>query len=269
MHCVAANLGLAQPWTFCPKSRGDVEALSCPFSSILKPALKDELNALTITKAWRVDNHQQSLEAYDQASALMPSLIPGGGANQFSYTALCCEGEPLVSLTARRTRQYPSDFGRASTYVETIDRAELVGPSVRLLRALKMHGLVEIEYKRDPRDGALKLLDVNPRVWGWQSLCGRAGVDYPYLLWLLANDRPLPRVKPIIGVRCVRLSTDLPNALRDATRSRSNPVAYLRTFIGGSVEESVFALDDLWPALLELPLIFGAAGRRLLMERPV
>src|SRR5204863_124565 len=33
--------------------------------------------------------------------------------------------------------------------------------------------------------GRYKLLDINPRVWGWHTLCGRAGVDFPYLLWQL------------------------------------------------------------------------------------
>ena len=66
---------------------------------------------------------------------MVQELVPGGGEAQFSYAALCRDGEPLAALTARRTRQYPADFGRASTYVETVEVPEVVEPSLRLLRA--------------------------------------------------------------------------------------------------------------------------------------
>ena len=44
------------------------------------------------------------------------------------------------------------------------------------IAAMRFTGLVESEFKRDERTGENRLLDVNPRPWGWQSLCGRAGV---------------------------------------------------------------------------------------------
>ena len=40
------------------------------------------------------------------------------------------------------------------------------------------YGLVEIEYKLDPRDGVCRLLDVNGRAWGYHTLGPRAGVDF-------------------------------------------------------------------------------------------
>ncbi|PYT21377.1 MAG: hypothetical protein DMG57_38840 [Acidobacteria bacterium] len=58
--------------------------------------------------------------------------------------------------------------------------------------AMRFTGLVEIEFKRDSRDGKFKVLDMNPRVWGWHTLCGRAGVDFPYLTWLLVRGEPVP-----------------------------------------------------------------------------
>ena len=75
-------------------------------------------------------------------------------------------------MTVRRRRQHPSDFGRASTFVETIELPEIEEPSCRFLAAIGYYGLVELEYKRDPRDGVCKLLDVNARTWGYHSLGG-------------------------------------------------------------------------------------------------
>src|SRR5205823_3111219 len=137
-------------------------------------------------------------ERFAEAAALLdPQLlmiqefVPDGGG-QLSYAALCDRGRPLASVTARRTRQYPVDLGRASTYVETIDAPEVAELSERFLAEIEFDGLVEVEFKRDPRDGDLKLLDVNPRVWGWHSVCQRAGVDFPYLAYKLARSEPVP-----------------------------------------------------------------------------
>src|SRR5262249_51854285 len=158
----------------------------------LKPAYRNSFNRFTAAKAWRIDDEGQLLAKFDEASSLVDpgslmiqELIPGNGESQLSYTALCRDGLPIASLTAKRARQIPMDFGRASTFVETVEDPETSAAAARLLKALAYAGIVEVEFKRDPRDGKLKLLDINPRVWGWQSLCGAAGVDYPYLLWLL------------------------------------------------------------------------------------
>ena len=276
MHRLATKLGVAQPWTFCPDNIDQLSSMDCPFPVILKPALKDVSNSFTTAKAWRVDDRKTLIRAYKEAAAVMPAdllmvqeVIPGGGENQFSYTTLCLDGKPLVHLTAKRRRQYPMDFGRASTYVETIDEPGLVEPSVRLLDALKLSGLVEIEYKRDPRDGSFKLLDINPRVWGWHTLCRRAGVDYPYLLWLLLNEKPLPEVEAHAGVRWVRLSSDLPNALKGMLRGRISPFEYVRSFFGGPLEEAVMAKDDVWPGIVEFPLLVDTAAKRLLSRRKI
>ena len=61
----------------------------------------------------------------DPGVIMIQELIPGGGEEQFSYAALCLDGRPLAGLVARRTRQYPMDFGRSSTFVETVDEKQL------------------------------------------------------------------------------------------------------------------------------------------------
>jgi D-aspartate ligase len=267
---LGASLGLDVPWTLYPRDRQDLEAADVTFPLLLKPAVKEGFNRLTAAKVWKVDDRGALLARYDEACSLVApdvlmvqELIPGGGEAQFSYAALCRDGRPLASLVARRTRQYPPDFGRASTYVETVDCNAVVGPSVRLLSELRWTGLVEVEFKRDPRNRRLKLLDVNPRVWGWHTLCGRAGVDFPWLLWLSARGEPVPSTKARPGVRWVRTSTDLPMAVKEIVGRRMSVASYLRS-LHGPLEGAIFARDDPAPGLLELPLLVSILTRRLL-----
>ena len=266
---LAESVGVDYPATYYPQDRAEVEGLDLAFPMILKPAVKPENNRLTIDKAWRIDDRDELLRRYDEACALMApehlmiqELIPGGGGAQLSYAALADSGRVLQSLVARRTRQYPADFGRASTFVETIDDPGIEKPSLRLIEAARFSGLVELEYKVDEASGRTLLLDVNPRVWGWQSLCARAGVDFPWLLWLQLQGEVVPHARAKTGVRWVRLATDLPTAITEIARRRLSLWSYLVS-LRPPHESAVFARDDPIPGLFELPLLLRTLIRRV------
>ena len=266
---LAESLGLDVPQTWYPQNGNDVAALECDYPVVLKPAIKDGFNRLTAAKAWRVDSRDELLARYseactfaDPATLMVQELIPGGGVEQLSYAALYDDGRPLAALTARRTRQYPMDFGRASTYVETVDLPEAADAAYALLEAIGYTGLVEVEFKRDPRDGRCKLLDVNPRVWGWHTLCARAGVDFTYLAWQLAHGEEVPPSRARWGVRWSRLSTDLPTAVSEIRRGHLSVRGYLGS-LRGPRERAIFARDDPLPGLLEFPLLASVLARRL------
>jgi predicted ATP-grasp superfamily ATP-dependent carboligase len=265
---LAEQLGLDCPWTVYPRSRADVEAVAGPFPLILKPAIKPQANALTVAKAWRADDRTELLARYDAARQLIDpdllmiqELIPGTGEAQLSCAALCVDGEPRVSIVARRLRQYPMDFGRSSTYVETTEDEDVELVATRLLKAMRWTGLIEVEFKRDPRDGRNKVLDLNPRVWGWHTLGQRAGADFTYWQWRLAHGELPPRLRARTGVRWVRLITDVPTAAREVWRGRLSLADYLRS-LRGPLECATLAADDPLPALAELPLGLQMAWSR-------
>jgi D-aspartate ligase len=258
---IAADAGVDQPQTFFPTDRGEVGSLKCTFPVILKPTVKEEMNAFTHAKAWRASDRSELLSLYDKARALVnPStimiqeFIPGGGEEQVSFAALCREGQVQLSLTAKRLRQHPIDFGRASSFVETANIPAIEVPSGRLLSIIGLTGLVEIEYKRHPSTGAYQLLDINPRVWGWQTLAGRAGIDFPYLLWQMIHGEPLPQVRARAGVRWVRMFTDLRAAAAEVRCGRLSILEYLNS-LRSPLEFAVFAVDDALPALLDIPFL--------------
>jgi predicted ATP-grasp superfamily ATP-dependent carboligase len=257
---LAAQVQVDHPLTMVPASEADVETGECSFPVILKPAAHVPVNRFTADKAWPAANRKELLARYREARKYIPpelilvqERIPGGGEFQFSYAALCRDGEPIASLTARRTRQYPIDFGYSSSFVETLNIPEIVPPSRRLLAAIRYTGLVEIEYKLDARSGAYKLLDINPRLWTWSPLGARAGIDFPYLLWRMMTDMPVPSRPGRAGVRWMRMSTDFPAAIHEMLRGRLTLGAYLRSF-HGPIQFALMAADDPLPGLLDLPL---------------
>ena len=275
LYRLAAESGVAYPWTFYPRDREELAGLKCSFPLILKPAMRLGFNRLNRDKVWRVENRASLLARYDEACKLLPpemlmiqEVLPGGGEAQFSYAALCQGGYPLASIVARRTRQFPMEFGRFSTYVETVDEPDVIEPALRLLAAMHFTGLIEVEFKKDPRDRNFKVLDLNPRAWGWHTLCGRAGVDFPYLAWLLARGEPVPEAYGRAGERWIRMGPDLATAIQEICGGRLSLSSYLKS-LRGSIECAMFAWDDPMPGLLGLPLSALVAGKRLLQHRMV
>lgn len=257
---LAAEQQVDCPSTIYPTCETDLENVACTFPAILKPAIHATVNRFTADKAWPVRSRDELLARYREACdlispdlILLQELIPGGGEAQFSYAALCCNGQPIASLTARRTRQYPIDFGYSSSFVETLDVPEIVTSSRRLLAAIRYTGIVEVEYKFDARDRRYKLLDINPRLWTWSSLGGRAGVDFPYLLWQMMTGKHVPEQIGRYGVSWVRVSTDIPAALHLMLRRRMSPGAYFHS-LRPPVQFALMAADDPLPGLLDLPM---------------
>ena len=267
-YALADRAGIHHPLTFYPRDANDLTELDIDFPVILKPTVKIGWNAFIRAKAWRVRNRDELIRRYREAllmmepqSIMVQDLIPGGNENQYSYAALCRDGAPLASLAARRLRQYPVDFGRGSSLVETIDAPEVESVARRLLSAMGYTGIVEVEFKRDPRDGKLKLLDINPRIWRWASLGQRAGVDFPYLLYLLARDEAIDPVTAAVGVRWVRMATDVIAAAHEMWVGATTFRGYL-TSLRPPLEFSILAADDVLPALLKVPHIIAADFRR-------
>jgi D-aspartate ligase len=266
---LAQKVGIQTPLTLFPADRAEVAEIECEFPVILKPTVKEEFNRFTAAKAWRVDDKSSLVARYDEACLLMPpreimvqELIPGDGSCQLSFAALCQQGRPIASLVARRSRQFPSDFGRASTFVETADEPDVAELAGRFLAEMNITGLVEVEFKRDPRTGALKLLDVNPRAWGWHSVGARAGVDFPYLLWRLVHGQPVPEARGAAGVKWKRLSWDLFALASDLRRRQFIARDYIES-LRGPRTAAILAADDPLPGLFEFPLLVLTLFARL------
>ncbi len=274
VYRLAERLSIPVPRTWFPRSEQDLAAIDADGPVVVKPAIKEHFFYATHAKAWRADTAAELLAAFRRATEIVPAgevivqdMIPGGGQQQYAYCAFFRDGRPVASMTVRRRRQHPSDFGRASTYVETISLPELAAPSCRFLTAIGYYGLVELEYKRDPRDGVCKLLDVNARTWGYHSLGRAAGVDFPYLLFRDQIGAPVEEAHARPGVRWIRLSTDVPNALRDIRAGRLRSGDYLRS-LRGVHTEAVFSLRDPGPGLYEIALLPYLAVKRGLLPAP-
>jgi D-aspartate ligase len=256
----ANQLGIAAPWTLLGNSLAEPEAEGIPYPVILKPAINHHFFPQTNIKALPAENPSQLQRAFAQMSRYIPpdeillqERIPGGGENQFSFCALCKDGHTYASLLAQRRRQYPVEFGNASTFVETTEQSVVEAAGRRFLESIGFDGIAEVEFKFDPRDGKYKILDVNPRTWGWHTLGKAAGMDFPYLLFRQAVGLPVVPVGTHRSAAWIREITDIV-----AIAKSQDPMAELKQLLKAlysrKITSATFSVLDPVPFFAEFSL---------------
>jgi predicted ATP-grasp superfamily ATP-dependent carboligase len=263
----ARDVGVAVPQAYDRAALEHPELGQVRFPLVLKPASRVDDNRLTSDRAWRVDDARALAERYKDACGLMGAaqvigqdLIPGDGRNQLSYAGLWNRGSPVTSMTARRLRQYPAEFGSTSTYVISESLPAVRAAAETFLRSIEHHGLVEVEFKRDPRDGVLKLLDVNPRPWNWLGLGAAAGMDLGAAIAATARGAHYRDREARDGVAWAFVTRDFASAAGSIRRGSLMPYvaswARVRKF-------ACFSWADPVPSLVDVP----ATLARMVMRR--
>ena len=260
-YALASQLKIPCPETFNPRNEEELEPLRSKLPLAIKPAVKENFFYATGAKAWRAETIDDLRRIYRKAIREIPpeevmvqQIIPGSGRHQVSYCAFFCDGRAHSCLLARRARQHPREFGRAATYVESIELPAIEELSERFLKAIDYYGLVEVEFKHDPRDGEYKLLDVNARAWGFHALGYAAGVDFPYLIFRDQIGKAVAECRGEAGIGWVRLLTDIPTAISDIFCGQLSVGDYLSSLRRIRVE-SVFCRKDPFPSVAEALLL--------------
>jgi predicted ATP-grasp superfamily ATP-dependent carboligase len=265
---LAKQLGIPIPRTWYPRTLAELRDIDGDPPLAIKPAIKEHFLYRTRAKAWKARTRVELEELFQRATTvvgpgevMVQEFVPGNGSQQFACCVFFKGGQAVGQMVVRRLRQHPAEFGRASTFVETTDVPRLEHLSERLLRAVDYYGLAELEYKLDPRDGQYKLLDFNARTWGYHSLGCQAGVDFPYLLFADQTGRSPDPCRARVGVRWIRLLTDLPTALTALVNGDLDWRSYL-TSLRTAHTDAVFSKDDPLPGLVEVGLLPYLAVKR-------
>ena len=182
-HALCARLGMATPGVWQAEDREALRDLASaiPFPCILKPALihrargylKGRKVLLARTQAEylaHVDAMPDSLGAW-----LVQEIVPGAESAITLFGGYIDQsGQPRQCFTGRKLRQYPAGFGSASL-VTSQPCEETLRLTLDFLRRIGFRGICGAEYKRDPRDGQLKIIEINPRPTLWFQATHDAG----------------------------------------------------------------------------------------------
>jgi D-aspartate ligase len=112
--------------------------------------------------------------------AIMQEYIPGPPDSHYFIDGFIDRlGIARAVFARRRLRIFPPDFGNSTAMVsvEVDELSQAARDLLRLLAAVGYRGIFSAEFKRDQRDGVLKVLEVNTRPWHYVEFAALCGVD--------------------------------------------------------------------------------------------
>jgi D-aspartate ligase len=239
---------------------------------VLKPALSHLYRELVGVKWTRVDSLDEALRAYELARShalevALQELIPGDEQCGAVYNSYFCNGEPVVEFTARKIRNSPPDTGSPSAVVtEWIPEAVEYGR--RLLRAANYSGYSCTEFKKDPRDGEYKLMEVNGRHNLSSLLATRCGLNFPWMQYQHLVEGVLPEQRDYEkGIYWIDVTRDMQNLGHYLRRPGYSLGKFLEPYRRPHVL-AVFDRQDVAPAATRaVDTLRVAAGRARTMVR--
>jgi predicted ATP-grasp superfamily ATP-dependent carboligase len=225
-------------------------------SSFLKPRTSQQFSTRYGVKAFRCADKETAIERYEEArrdgfDLLLQEYVPGPSACHYFVDGFVDRnGATLARFARRRLRMDPPDFGNSTCLlsVPLEDVAPAIASLDRLLGGLGFRGIFSAEFKRDPRDGVFKLLEVNARPWWYVGFAAACGVDVCRLAYLDALGLPAEPIRSYrTGVRCVFLQHDWAACRRLRREGRMGWAECARDWLRS--EKPVLAWDDPLPAL--------------------
>jgi len=262
---LADEIGVPVPRTYFPTAASALPKItaSVSYPLIVKPVYSPDWKRTAITevfgrvKALEVSGSQQLVEwcttLLSLGSQLMvQEIVPGPDDNLVTFLGTFGhDGRAIAGCVRKKLRQYPAGYGYCSM-TETVDDREVFDLAVKLFAALDYRGIGCAEFKRDPRDGKPKLIEINTRAVRTSMVAVAAGVDFP---WIAYQDCLNPgTVAPVLAgkvpVRWIHLRDEMWAAGQLIARGELSPVAWLKGFRGKPLVVAEFSWDDPLPGLL-------------------
>jgi D-aspartate ligase len=268
----AREAGVPIPETHFPESSAEVEKLSreVEYPCLLKPYLSHISKSALGAKALVVHRPEQLVSQYECHSRgdhrfMMQELIPGADDALFGYVALWDgDGNEHSWIVRRKLRQYPPAIGNGSLQVSVYD-PEVAELGRRLIASFDYRGPVAVEFKRDPRDGVLRLIEINARTGASNQLTIDAGVDVPWMIYHMltgcgVGERP-QRGTYRRGVKWVYEELDFRAFLQLRAEGKLSTGEWL-TSLKGTRAWAYWSRSDPVPLIVRAPAFLRFMARR-------
>ncbi|HEX6593200.1 MAG TPA: ATP-grasp domain-containing protein [Bacillota bacterium] len=225
------------------------------FPCILKPVyssnFRKRIGPRLYKKAIQVEKASQLRETYlfyrRFGELMIQELIPGDESNIYSVKTFFDDQMQLTGMYMnQKIHQFPPHFGSSAMVLSKRDE-EVIQKATSFLAKLQFKGLAITEFKRDPRDGELKFIEINARIGLTQRLSTACGVDIAYLYYLsLTDQHPQPVINQQEGVKWVYLVRDFISFLEKRRNKQMTIKEWIKGLSGKKVE-ALFAWDDPLP----------------------
>ncbi|MEW6271520.1 MAG: hypothetical protein AB1689_19740 [Thermodesulfobacteriota bacterium] len=270
---LAMERGFPLPRTWFTDGEHDIDAIAreiaCP--CLIKPFQPNATWRQTFdTRLFLADSPEMLKQLYELIYPVHQDLIiqeymPGDDSQvMWGVTYLDAKHEPLAVWTGRKLRMYPRGFGTA-TLAESMREPWIAENVVKILASIEHRGYGVIEFKRDRRDGKLKITEATGgRTWFPHSLVTRSGINLPYIWYRDVLGMPVERQTEFEeGIKWIHEERDLKTVqLYFLPEGRLTTWSWLASYRGKRTY-AYAAWDDPRPLLSSLGRIVDAGLNRV------
>jgi predicted ATP-grasp superfamily ATP-dependent carboligase len=197
---LAREAGIDAPAFWSVKSVSELDDIAdkIRFPVMVKPIHSHKFIRIFGVKLFVIESSAEELKdkitlAQDHGLEVMiVEMIPGADRLLSSYYSyIDADGTSLFQFTKRILRRFPTNSGGACYHVtEWCEETARLGQ--QLFARVGLRGFGNVEFKRDPRDGKLKIIEVNSRFTAAQELLLRSGAAVDAIVYCHVTRQPGP-----------------------------------------------------------------------------
>ncbi|MHA1559911.1 MAG: carboxylate--amine ligase [Alphaproteobacteria bacterium] len=198
---LAQAVGVATPNFWSVDSSTDLQRLrsQIQFPVIVKPILSHQFIRVFGRKLFIVERGFDELEEklrlcrQHDLEVMIVEMIPGPDDLLSSYyTYIDMERLTLFKFTKRIIRRFPLNRGGAYSHA-TEWLPETAAQGLKFFEGIGFTGLGNVEFKRDPRDGKLKIIECNARFTAAQELLVQCGAPIDLIIYHHLTGQRTPK----------------------------------------------------------------------------
>jgi predicted ATP-grasp superfamily ATP-dependent carboligase len=255
-YALAESCNVPHPKTFLPQTLAELYRIKNDiyYPCILKPIYSHKFQNRFHVKNFRVLDEAQLVEKFplcldEKQPVMIQEIIPGPDTDLFRLQGyLNSKGEMSAKFFSNKVRQNPPQFGVMRVGVSTRRNSEVEMLSERLLKQANYKGYFSIEFRKDPNDGKLKLIEMNVRMPGSSWLAIASGINFPWIIYLdLMRNQQVHVTEYKIGQYWIDLYADLFNSVFRRRREDFKFYDYLRPYLTHKKAFAILSIKDLKP----------------------
>jgi predicted ATP-grasp superfamily ATP-dependent carboligase len=205
------------------------------YPCILKPVRSSEFTSRFHVKNFEINNDRELKEKFKICldagqSMILQEIIPGPDDNLYKMQGYVnSHGMQVGKFFYRKLRQHPPHYGIARVGISTDRHPDVERLTEELLSRANYRGYFSNEFKLDPRDDQLKLIENNCRMPRSGMLALACGIDFP---WLIYQDLVLDQQSDVAHYQTGTYWIDFWTDIYDSLFRRKDEEIPLRDYIG-------------------------------------
>jgi len=166
---------------------------------------------------------EENYRNYSFGEYVVQDYVPQTGKQYKCEVYVDRKGDVKSAVAFDKTRWFPIDGG-STCCSTTVERPDVVENSVRLLQEIGWRGYGDVDLIEDPRDGLVKVMEINPRITASVKICFKAGVNFARQIIEDASGQEVTSYPNYQKGVCLRyMHTDLLWFLSSPERFRTKP----------------------------------------------